>query len=96
MSHVSVRFFFCIPGKEETPGPIPAENLIGEVDMDNPSDDEIKDAARRLIAVDTSLFDKTTTHNVVADVGISKISGGLGASHPYDTILLFSASQALT
>jgi len=44
--------------------------------------------ALRLIMTDESRIDMAQTHTVVADVGYSKSHGGLGASHPYETVIL--------
>ena len=86
----SARFFFCVPGTEGTPcGTIPVENFLGEVEIDNADDDKLRREVRRLIMAKDSHIEMAKTHTVVADVGISKSCGGLGASHPHETVILF-------
>ena len=94
------RFFFSTPGREAAF----CENadLIGESTFDaHPSDDELRDAAKFHVCSNESRHKqgggspeggplaKTQTHTIVADVGITKETGGLGASYPKDTVILF-------
>ena len=88
--HVTVRFFFCVPGTEGAPcATVPVENVIGEADFENVDDEMLRREVHRLIMCDDSRIEKTKTHTVVADVGVDKNYGGLGASQPLDTVILY-------
>ena len=90
MTIYAVRYFFCKPGTEgDGCLSVPIDKLIGEADMVvNVDDKMLRLEALRLIMTDESRIDMAQTHTVVADVGYSKSHGGLGASHPYETVIL--------
>lgn len=83
-----VRFFFTPIGEEATAGETLLENMIGQVVLENRSDTHLRDAVRRMI-IAGDMVERTNTHSVVADVGKAKETGGLGASHPLETVILF-------
>lgn len=83
----SVRYFFCVPGKE---GDFePNADLIGKVRLDDMSDGVLREKVDSLICSNDEFLLKTKTHTVVADVGVAKEVGGLGASHPHETVILY-------
>jgi hypothetical protein len=88
------RFFFCQPGSEGVANfAVPIEDVIASlVFLYKPRDQDLKRTVRHLIESDERYIARTRTESVVADVGLAKICGGLGASHPEDTVILFKSS----
>lgn len=88
-----VRFFFIPLGSENSEGLqlIDPSMVFATADkLVDKSDVNLKKIARDAICKSQTWTTLAmTTHCVVADVGFSKESDGLGASHPIDTLILF-------
>ena len=85
------RFFFVDPEKAHSTDLMEVDecDVIGsKVFLGRPSDEVLRDEARAMIMHKKASL-RTTTHSVVVDVAVAKSSGGLGASYPEDTVILF-------
>ena len=92
MVSYEVRFFFCQPGSECVANfVVPPEDVLGTLDFCyKPGDENLRSVAGILIeAGGEDCIARTRTESVVADVGLAKRSGGLGASHPQESVILF-------
>ena len=87
------RFIFTRVGEEARAGVTSADDLIGQVVIDSPTDSKLRNAVHSMIVADDALLERVKTHSVVADVGEAKDSGGLGASHPSERIILFKPTE---
>lgn len=95
MTSYEARFFFIDPNNahSSTLSVLSADDLIGsKLFPCKPRDEDLRREARGLIMRSETHIARTETHSVVADVGIDKSSGGLGASHPQETVILFKPS----
>ena len=63
--------------------------LIANVTLASRDDKTLRETAHTEILKDDRFVRLTETHLVVADVAVAKESGGLGASHPDETVILF-------
>lgn len=59
------------------------------------SDDALRNYIGRVVGENASLLAMTKTHDITVDVGLHKDSGGLGASHPDESITLYRASLSV-
>ena len=80
------RFFFADDASQMFEA-----KMLGNAIVTDRSDDNLRETARKMIIEDSSGEARklVETKLVVVDVGVSKECGGLGASHPDDTIILF-------
>lgn len=80
------RFFFTKHASQKT-GVV----LLGNVTVHDRGDDALRAVAHQLIVDDPSgeALKMVETHMVVVDVGLHKDRGGVGASHPQETLILF-------
>ena len=87
-----VRYFFVPNNRAMEQNPMTTLGdciLIDNVTLHDVSDDNLKDTARTIILSKPGFPDLTKTYAVVADVGLHKDCGGLGASHPQESVVLF-------
>ena len=80
------RFFFATDAEQ-----MHGATMLGNATVLDRGDDALRMLARRMIEEDESghALELVKTHLVVVDVGVHKSCGGLGASHPDDTLILF-------
>ena len=80
------RFFFIKHARQNT-GVV----LLGIVAVHDRGDEALRALAHKLIVDDSSgeALKLVETHMVVVDVGLHKDCGGLGASHPQETLIIF-------
>ena len=80
------RFFFTKHASQRT-GVV----LLGNVTVHDRGASALRAEAHKLIVGDPSgeALKMVETHMVVVDVGLHKDSGGLGASHPQETLILY-------
>jgi hypothetical protein len=82
-----VRFFFTTHARCNT-GVVLGNTVVSDRDR---GDEALRALAHKLIVDDSSgeALKLIETHMVVVDIGLHKDCGGLGASHPQETLILF-------
>ena len=81
-----VRFFFC-----QDPQQVHGTTIFGTAVVTDISSKALRALAHQMIVEDPSgrALEMVKTEIVVADVGEDKACGGLGASNPVETVVLF-------
>ena len=81
------RFIFS-ESKPET-GVLSTGTLIASPKVSDRSDEALRCYIRRVVQNNPTFMAMTETHYISVDVGVHKDAGGLGASQPEETIVLF-------
>ncbi len=92
MKFWEARFFFSQGPIQE--GVLRLDDvLIVSSKVTDRSDEALRNYIGRFVGADPALLAMTKTHDITVDVGLHKESGGLGASHPEESIRLYHATS---
>ena len=79
--------FYIVNDTQQSFGALMKKDIPDSVIL---NDEKLRQIAREAIMSDKNWECLVTSgHKVICDVGISKFEGGLGASQPIETVLLF-------
>jgi len=92
MTFWEARFFFS-QGPIQDDGKLRLDDVeIVSARVSDRSDEALRNYIGRVVGEDPALLEMTKTHDISVDVGVHKDSGGLGASHFEERILLYRAT----